>query len=145
MLITRFKKRFSRVSYLLNFLSATWLMSLLKIVVVSVWKLFWTREKELLAKEKERAGGVIVNSCASLVSAGDARVWFINLFLLESKQISLFVFTLLTASAKLLLSAAGMYSWGLVFGGFSFCIHMSSALRDHVQLYCWPGMLFVSP
>lgn len=99
-------------------------MSLLKIVVVSVWKLFWTREKESLAKEKERAGGVIVNSCATLISPGAARVRFINLFLLESKQISLFLCTLVTASAKLLLSAAGMYFWGLVFGGFSFCIHM---------------------
>lgn len=145
MLISRFKKHFSRISYPLNFLSATRLMSLLKIVVVSVWKLSWTREKESLAREKERAGGVIVNSCASLISPGAARVWFINLFLLESKQISLFLRTLVTASAKLLLSAAGMYFWGHVFGGFSFCIHMSSVLRDHVQLWCWPGMLFVLP
>lgn len=99
-------------------------MSLLKIVVVSVWKQIWTREKESLAKEKERAGSVIVNSCVSLISPGAARVWFINLFLLESKQISLFLRTLVAASAKLLLSAAGMYYWGLVSGGFSFCIHM---------------------
>lgn len=51
---------------------------------------------------------------ASLISPATARVQVINLFLLESKQISLFLGTLMSVSSELLLSAAGMCFSGLL-------------------------------